>query len=200
VSPAVGINRALRRAGWLDVRDGPFGEMLDTFDSRAFAVADHQIAHVYVQGVDRRDVRRELEALPGVAAVVDPADVGLAHPRSGEWVALACPDAWFHYAYWEDDARAPDFARTVDIHRKPGFDPCELFMTSRVRAGMRLLQKRLGLRYRMDVVPLAPARVRGSHGLATEPAQGPLVVGPAPPDDMLDFHDWLRGLLARPAG
>ena len=200
VARPVAINRALRRAGWLDVRDGPFGEMLDTFDSRAFAVADHQIAHVYVERVDRRDVRRELEALPGVAAVVEPCDVGLAHPRSGEWIALAEPDAWFHYAYWLDDARAPDFARTVDIHRKPGFDPCELFMTSRARAGLRLLQKRVGLRYRMDVVPLAPERVRGSHGLATPPETGALVVGPAPPDDMLDFHDYLRGLLARRPG
>jgi len=189
-------NRALRRAGWLDVRHGPFGEMLDTFESRALAVADHQITHLYVQGVDLADVRREIEALPGVAAVVAPGDIELDHRRAGDLVALAEPDAWFSYEYWFDAANAPDFARTVDIHRKPGFDPCELFMTSRLRAAARLAQKRLGFRYRMDVVPLDPARVKGSHGLRPGADAGPVIIGPGAPDDMTDFAEYVRGLLA----
>jgi hypothetical protein len=92
--------------------------------------------------------------------------------------------------------RAPDFARTVDIHRKPGFDPCELFATSNLRGYARLAQKALGLRYRMDVVPLAPELVRGSHGLRPAPADGPVIVGPAPPGDMRDFRAYAKGLLA----
>ena len=196
VSRPVFLNRALREAGLLAVRDGPFGEMLDTHESRAFAVADHQVAHVYAKGVPRAELRALLEAQAGVAAVVAPAELELDHPRAGEWVVLAEPDAWLAYPYWLDDRRAPDFARSVDIHRKPGFDPCELFMTSRLRAALRLLQKRLGFRYRMDVVPLAPERVRGSHGLRPAEADGPLVVGPDPPADMAGFKAWAERLLA----
>lgn len=197
VSRPVHINRALREAGWLLVRDGPFGEMLDTFDSNAFAVSDHQIAHVHVDGIERLAVRRELEALDGVDSVVEPGDVGLAHARSGEWIAIADEDAWFTYDYWLDDTRAPDFANTVDIHRKPGFDPCELLMGSRSRAVLRLIQKTLGFRYRMDVVRLEPDLIRGSHGLRPPPGRGPLIVGEGAPDDMLDFFDYVRGLLQR---
>ncbi len=119
----------------------------------------------------------------------------LDHPRSGEWIALAEPDAWFHYYYWLDDRRAPDFARSVDIHRKPGYDPCELFMTSKLRAAARLAQKKLGMRYRMDVIPLDPSLVKGSHGLRPDPQDGPLIIGPAPPDDMLDFKAYVHSLL-----
>jgi predicted AlkP superfamily pyrophosphatase or phosphodiesterase len=196
VSTPVAINQELRRAGWLAVRDGPFGEMLDTHESRAFAVVDHQIAHVYVRGVPLDEVRKRLEELDGVDGAVAPAELELDHPRAGELVAVAKPDAWFAYPYWLDDARAPDFARTVDIHRKPGFDPCELFATSRLRAVARLAQKTLGFRYRMDVVPLDPARVRGSHGLRPPPEQGPLVVGPDPPAAMTGFKAWAERLLA----
>lgn len=195
VSRPVLINRALRKAGWLAVRDGPFGEMLDTFESRAFAVADHQVAHLYVREIPLREVRTLVENLDGVDRVCDPAELELDHPRSGELVALARPDAWFAYPYWLDDARAPDFARTVDIHRKPGFDPCELFMTSPIRAALRLLQKKLGFRYRFDVVPLDPSRVRGSHGLRPPPEKGPVVIGEEPPEDMKDFKEYVRRLL-----
>jgi len=197
VSRVVMINRELRRAGWLEVRDGPFGEVLDTFDSRAFAVADHQIAHVYVRDLGLGEVRALLESIPGIAAVAEPGDLELDHPRSGELVALTEEDAWFAYYYWLDDAQAPDFARTVDIHRKPGFDPCELFMTSRLRAGLRLGQKLLGMRYRMDVIPLDPSLVGGSHGLRPAPQYGPVVIGDGAPDDMTGFKDYLTGLLSR---
>lgn len=202
VRRAVTINRCLRRNGWLAVRDGPFGEMLDTFGSKAFAVVDHQVAHVYVsaEGIKGR-VRDEIAGLEGVDRVVEPGEVGLAHPRSGELIALAKADAWFAYPYWLDDRRAPDFARTVDIHRKPGYDPCELFMTSGIRAALRLLQKGLGFRTLMDVVPLDPSRVRGSHGIIAPPEDGPVVVSSAAeaPPDMTGMRDYLLGLLGRPA-
>ncbi len=190
------INRALRQAGLLEVRDGPFGEMLQTLESEALAVVDHQVAHVYVARASQRaDVRRRLLDLPGVADVVPPGDLALDHPRSGDWIALAEPDAWFAYYYWLDDQRAPDFARTVDIHRKPGYDPCELFMTSPWRAAARLLQKKLGLRYRMDVIPLDATLVRGSHGLTPNPSAGPLIIGPQAPTHMTEFKPYLRDLL-----
>jgi predicted AlkP superfamily pyrophosphatase or phosphodiesterase len=196
VSRPVMINRALRRAGWLAVRDGPFGEMLDTFESKAFAVADHQVAHLYVQGIPLADVRAVVEKIEGVDRVVEPRELELDHPRSGELVALAKPDAWFAYPYWIDDARAPDFARTVDIHRKPGYDPCELFMTSPARAAMRLLQKKLGFRCRFDVVPLDASLVKGSHGLRPAAGEGPVFIGDDPPDDMKGFKDYARRMLA----
>lgn len=195
VSKPVMINQELRRAGWLTVRDGPFGEMLMPVDSRAFAVADHQVAHVYVRDIPLADVKSRLEAMPGVAQVVAPEELDLHHSRSGELIALSEPDAWFAYYYWLDNARAPDFATSVDIHRKPGYDPCELFMTSKLRAAGRLLQKKLGFRYRMDVVPLQPELVRGSHGLPNEPDDGAMIIGPDAPQDMREFHQYVRQML-----
>ncbi len=196
VSRPVMINQELRRAGWLTVRDGPFGEMLMPMDSQAFAVVDHQLAHVYVNDPQLLpDVRKMLTSVDGIDQVVEPGDVGLDHPRSGELIALADPDAWFAYYYWLDDACAPDFARTVDIHRKPGYDPCELFMTSPARAAARLLQKKLGLRYRMDVIPLDPSLICGSHGLRPPPEDGAMILGPNAPDSMCGFKDYLRELL-----
>jgi hypothetical protein len=123
----------------------------------------------------------------------------LDHPRSGELIAIAQRNAWFTYYYWLDDRHAPDFARTVDIHRKPGYDPCELFATSKLRAVVRLAQKRLGFRYKMDVIPLDAGLVRGSHGrLPDDPESGPLVIGPGePPADMKDFGAYVRRLLGR---
>lgn len=191
VNRAVLPNRALRQAGLLAVRDGPFGEMLETFTSRAFAVCDHQLAHVYVR--DPADVPRvadRLAALPGVARVLSGDarnELGLRHPRSGELILLAERDAWFAYPFWLDDRRAPDYARTVDIHRKPGFDPCELFFDPRLlwpkgRAIRRLIQKKLGFRTLFDVVPLDPTLVQGSHGLpALDPQDRPLLVADGEP-------------------
>lgn len=196
VSKPVLINRALREAGLLEVRDGPFGETLMTMDSKAFAVVDHQLAHVYINDLGvKAEVRSLLESLDGVADVVEPGELELDHERSGELIALAEPHAWFVYYYWLDDARAPDFARTVDIHRKPGYDPCELFMTSPVRAGLRLAQKKLGMRYRMDVIPLDPSLVKGSHGLGPSPEDGPVIIGNGPPDSMMDFKSYIHSIL-----
>lgn len=194
----VHINRVLRDAGWLGVRQGPFGEMLMPGESQVFAVVDHQLAHVYVCDPELIDqVRAHLAAVEGIGRVAAPEELELDHSRSGELIALAEPDAWFTYYYWFDDDRAPDFARTVDIHRKPGYDPCELFMTSKFRAMRKLARKKLGFRYRMDVVPLDPSLVHGSHGLHPAPEAGPLIVGPGElPDDMRGMKDYVRRLLA----
>ncbi|OUW85547.1 MAG: alkaline phosphatase family protein [Saprospirales bacterium TMED214] len=198
VQRPVHLNRYLREMGWLTVRSGPFGEMMMPGQSDAFAVADHQLAHVYVSNPDMIDeVARGLLSVPGVARVARPAEVELDHPRSGELIVLSESDAWFTYYYWLDDALAPDFSRTVDIHRKPGYDPCELFMTSKVRAMSRLAQKKIGMRYKMDVIPLDAHLVRGSHGLHTQPEKGPLVVGSGElPDDMRNFKAYVQRLLA----
>src|SRR5207244_333842 len=183
-------NRALLQAGLLTVRPGPFGEALDTFESAAFAVCDHQLAHVYVKdSADIKQVHDAVAAVPGVARVVssdERAELGLLHPRAGELVALSEPDAWFAYPFWLDDRLAPDYARTVDIHRKPGYDPCELFFDPKLwwprgRAAWRLLQKKLGFRTLFDVVPLTPQLVRGSHGLpAAEVVDRPILIGEGP--------------------
>jgi predicted AlkP superfamily pyrophosphatase or phosphodiesterase len=189
VDRPVGVNRALRAEGLLEVYRQDGMEYLDPWKSRAFAVADHQVAHVYVR--DRSDVAATAKlcaALPGVGEVLDEAGKaahGLDHPRSGELVLVADPDAWFTYYYWLDDAAAPDFARVVEIHRKPGYDPAELLFdpaapgAAKRRAGVALARKKLGMRYLMNVVGLdAGARaVRGSHGrLAADPADGPVLL------------------------
>lgn len=190
VDQPVHLNRVLREAGYVQTRREPLGwETLDAGASRAFAVADHQIAHVYVgREQDRAPVRRLLERTPGVARVLDRAEqgeFGLDHPRSGELVALAAPGAWFTYYFWWDDARAPDYARTVDIHRKPGYDPAELLLDPhlsfpKLRIAARLLQKKLGFRYLMDVIGLDARVVKGSHGLLPTPgreaAEAPLFI------------------------
>lgn len=190
VDTPVHINRVLREAGFLAVREEDGGELLDPVASSAFAVADHQIAHVYVRRPDLvAPVRRVLSGIPGVAEVLDAAGRrahGLDHARAGELVAVAEPRAWFTYYYWLDETRAPDFARTVEIHRKPGYDPVELFVDPRLRVpklaiGARLLKRKLGLRALMDVIPLDAALVKGSHGRLPERAEdGPLIISSEP--------------------
>ena len=192
VSRPVDINRALRRAGQLSVHRQSGMEYLDPWTSRAFAVADHQVAHVYVRDpADRQTVHAVLKELPGVEELLDTSGksaYGLDHPRAGEFIAVAEPDAWFTYYYWLDDARAPDFARQVEIHRKPGYDPAELFLDPadplvKVRAAMALARKQLGFRYAMNIVPLDPRVVRGSHGrLPADPADGPMLLCSQPLD------------------
>ncbi|HYS47628.1 MAG TPA: nucleotide pyrophosphatase/phosphodiesterase family protein [Xanthobacteraceae bacterium] len=190
VSTPIHVNRALRSAGLLAVRNEDGGEHLDVMQSRAFTVADHQIAHIYVADAALLPEVREIVAgLPGVERVLDRAEqarIGLDHPRAGELVAIARKDAWFTYYYWLDDACAPDFARLVEIHRKPGYDPAELFLDPDIRfprlaIGWRLAKRALGLRTLMDVVPLDATLVKGSHGRPTDDAaEGPLLLTSEP--------------------
>ena len=173
VDTPVHLNRIFRERGWLTVKDELGMEVLDAGACRVFAVADHQVAHIYVNDPTLESaVRGVLEQTPGVDRILGAAEksaAGLAHPRAGDLVAVAAENAWFTYYYWLEDARAPDFARTVDIHRKPGYDPVELFVDSRIPApqlkiAWRLLQKKLGFRMLMDVIPLDAGLVKGSHG------------------------------------
>jgi predicted AlkP superfamily pyrophosphatase or phosphodiesterase len=186
VDRPIHINRALRDAGLLAVREEDGGELLDPTVSKAFAVADHQIAHVYVSDPALQPrVREVLQGLPGIERVHDAADkrvLDLDHPRAGELVAMADARSWFTYYYWSDDRRAPDFARTVEIHRKPGYDPVELFLDPEISSpklaiGKRLLLRKLGFRALMDVIPLDASLVKGSHGRITDrPEDGPLII------------------------
>jgi predicted AlkP superfamily pyrophosphatase or phosphodiesterase len=184
VERPIHVNRALRREGLLEIRPTPAGEVLDTFASTAFAVADHQVAHVYARTEDaRQHAEHLLRNTEGVARVLERREqkrYGIDHPRAGDLVAVAERGAWFTYYYWLDDELAPDFARTVDIHRKPGYDPCELFVDPeinfpRLRVAHRLLRKATGMRYLMDVIPLNASLVKGSHGrLPDDPLDGPV--------------------------
>ena len=186
VTGAIHINRILRDAGWLSVRDEVGLDAFDAGASDAFAVADHQIAHVHVRDPRRiDDVRRLLAAVPGIERVLDrqeQASIGLDHARSGELVAISAADRWFTYYYWLDDRRAPDYARTVDIHRKPGYDPAELFVDPSLslpaaRVAFTLAKKMLGFRYLMNVIPLDASLVKGSHGRPTDRLEdGPIAI------------------------
>jgi len=173
VDTPVHLNRIFREQGWLAVKDELGLEILDAGVSKVFAVADHQVAHIYLNDSSlEKSVRDLLEKIDGVENVLGKAEkiaAGVDHPRAGDLIAVAKENAWFAYYYWLDDARAPDFARTVDIHRKPGYDPAELFLDPaiplpKLKIAWRLLQKKLGFRMLMDVVPLDAALVKGSHG------------------------------------
>ena len=178
VTRPIHINRVLREAGFITVRRESLGwETLDCGACRAFAVADHQIAHVYVRReTDVRAVQKLLEKTEGVEQVLDRRalqQTGLDHARTGDLVAVSGRDAWFTYYFWRDDALAPDYARTVDIHRKPGYDPVELFIDPEIRlpklrVARRLARKLLGFRYYMDVIGLDASIVKGSHGRLPE--------------------------------
>lgn len=178
VSRPVHLNRVLREAGLISVRTERWYELLDAGVSEAFASADHQVAHVYVKNPARiPEVKQLLEKVPGVRAVLDEAgkkEHHIDHERAGDLVVLAETDAWFTYYYWLDDKKAPDYAHLVDIHRKPGYDPVEMFMDPanpfiKLRAGYKLARKLLGFRYLMDVIPLDASLVKGSHGALEAP-------------------------------
>lgn len=173
VNNPISLNRVLRQHGYLQVREELGFELLDPGASTAFAVADHQVAHIYVNDKSKlQAIRKLIENTPGVAEVYGEEEKKLHHidhPRAGELVAVADTNAWFTYYFWLDDAKAPDYARTVDIHRKPGYDPAELFVDPTIKAVklkvlLKLLKKKLGFRYLLDVIPLDASIVKGSHG------------------------------------
>lgn len=187
VKKPVYLNRSFRKYGWLSLKNELGRETLDYGGSRVFAVADHQVAHVYVNDSSLLDrVRDVLNAEPGVETVHETKSLwqdGPALARAGDFVVEAQSDAWFAYPFWEDDALAPDYARTVDIHRKPGYDPCELFLDpslafAKASIGLHLLKRRIGLRSLLEVIPLDAGLVRGSHGRASVPErEQPVILG-----------------------
>ncbi|HTV76130.1 MAG TPA: alkaline phosphatase family protein, partial [Candidatus Baltobacteraceae bacterium] len=173
VNTPVHLNRIFRERGWLTVKDELGREVLDAGASKVFAVADHQVAHIYLNDLSlEKSVRDVLEKTAGVEKILGRAEkiaAGIDHPRAGDLIAVAAENAWFTYYFWLDDKRAPDFARTVDIHRKSGYDPVELFLDPKIplpklKIAWRLLQKKLGLRMLMDLIPLDATLVKGSHG------------------------------------
>ncbi len=173
VSNPIHLNRILRKHDLLGIRVERGLELLDAGASKAFAVADHQIAHVYVNDVScLEEVRNILDQVPGLELILDKQqqkEYHIDHERSGDFVVMADENSWFTYYFWLDDTRAPDYARCVDIHKKPGYDPVEMFMSSKLRAGYKLLRKKSGLRYVMDVIPLDASMIRGSHGRVNVP-------------------------------
>ena len=173
----VHLNRIFRERGWVTIKDELGREMIDLGASRAFAIADHQVAHVYVNDAEIMDeVESLMESTDGVEEVLSGGrleDAGIDHWRSGDLVAVADAQSWFTYYYWMDDRVAPDYARCVDIHRKPGYDPVELFVDPAIRfpklkLAKRLAAKKLGMRTLMDFIPLDAGLVRGSHGREPE--------------------------------
>ena len=173
VNRAVHLNREFRKRGWIQVKDELGRETLDCGGCRAFAVADHQVAHIYINDASIRDqVIELLEGIDGVEEVRVPSEMwgqGTAVDRAGDLIAVAASDAWFTYYYWEDDNKAPDFARCIDIHRKPGYDPVELFIDPEIafpklKIAWFLLRKKLGFRALLDVIAFDANLVKGSHG------------------------------------
>ncbi|MHC2991500.1 phosphodiesterase [Pontibacter sp. HJ8] len=177
VNNPVHLNRVLREKGYIAVREERGTELLDAGISQAFAVADHQVAHIYVKDKSKlQEVKQLIAQTPGVEEVLEGEErnkYGLAHERCGDLVAVADKNSWFTYYFWLDDKRAPDYARMVDIHKKPGYDPVELFADPKIKFLMplvvgKLLKKKLGFRTLMDIIPLDATLVKGSHGRIPE--------------------------------
>ncbi len=171
VDQVVHLNREFRKKGWISVKDELGRETLDCGTCKAFAVADHQIAHIYINdSAVKSEVKELLLSIDGVEEVRDGADwTGIGRERAGDLIAVSKANAWFSYYYWEDDAKAPEYARCIDIHRKPGYDPAELFIDPQMKFPLLkvvsfLIKKKLGFRTKMDVIPLDATLVKGSHG------------------------------------
>lgn len=206
VEQPVYINRLLRKNGYIAYRNELGHEVFDAGASEAFAVCDHQLAHVYVKDKGKiAEVRELLERLPGVEKLIsgnEKKEYHLDHNRAGDIIAVADASSWFCYYYWLDDDKAPDYARTVDIHRKPGYDPAELFVDPdikfpKLKIGLKLLKKKLGFRTLMNVIPLKPELVKGSHGRKPEsPDDWPVFISSATRNEIslkaTDVFDLIR--------
>jgi len=206
VSQPVHLNRLFREQGWITIKDELGKEQLDLGASRVFAIADHQVAHIYLNDPSLEpEVRALLESTPGVETVHDGAGefgTGTAGDRAGDLIAEASPEAWFTYYYWQDDTVAPDFARCIDIHRKCGYDPVELFMDPALRlpplkmAGF-LLRKKLGFRTLLDIIPLDATLVKGSHGRRHVPEhEQPIFIAPTKVTSATEVHQRILEFLA----
>lgn len=209
VNRPVALNRIFREKGWLEIKDEAGAEILDMMSSKVFAVVDHQVAHVIVQDTKLLlEVKALLQNTMGVGQVFDRAEqekVGINHPRSGDFVAVADTRSWFSYYWWNDETKAPDYARTVDIHRKPGYDPAELFIDSAIKypalkVARFLLMKRLGMRTLLQLTPLSGEQVKGSHGRVPEDSRDwPVVItgkGASLPESMTSLD--IAALITKP--
>ncbi len=208
VDNPIHINRILRKKGWITIKEELGLEQLDCGASKAFAIADHQVAHVYLNDPSKMDaVRALLESLPGVSHVLDKkaqSTAGICHRRAGDLIVVADERSWFTYYYWLDDAYAPDFARCVDIHRKVGYDPVELLLNPKLKFPTGhimkfLLKKKLGFRALLDVIPLDATLVKGSHGRVPEKkSDWPIFISPihdTRPTQSTDVYHCLKRLV-----
>ncbi len=179
-------NLALRNAGLLTTRPDADGKLLvDHETTQAFALVDHQIAHVYTKPEVLHDTRRLLQKLPGVHVVLsgkDLANFHIDHPRTGDLLVLAHPHAWFAHDWWLSDAEKPKWQFTVDIHAKPGYDPRELFFDPARKC-----------------IAQDPALVKGSHGLIGDPAKWPVLLSDSPlltdTIQSTQIAPWLKAML-----
>ena len=177
VNKPIHLNRILRKEGYIAIREERGLELLDAGESDAFAVADHQIAHIYCKDSSTiKKLVRLLEPIEGVEKVLFGEDLKkhhINHERCGDIVVVADKDSWFTYYFWLDDAKAPDYARMVDIHKKPGYDPVEMLTDPKDKLVMakvvgKLLKKKLGFRTVMNIIPIDATLIKGSHGRLTE--------------------------------
>lgn len=177
VDHPIHLNRVLRKEGYINIRTERGLELLDAGESKAFAVADHQIAHIYLNDKSLEPkVRVLLESIEGVEKVLsgqELTDFNLSHDRCGDLVVVADSRSWFTYYFWLDDSKAPDYARMVDIHKKPGYDPVEMLTDPNDRFVIpkvigKLIRKKLGFRTVMNIIPLDAKLVKGSHGRIPE--------------------------------
>jgi predicted AlkP superfamily pyrophosphatase or phosphodiesterase len=197
-------NRELRRAGFVSIEEAANGERLDFGLSRAFAVCDNQVAHVYVaQPEDIPRVRAVLEATSGVKEVLDrsaQAALGIDHERSGELIAVSTPRAFFSYPYWLEDEKAPDFADCIAIFDKIGTDTCELFLkpglAGKLHLAKRVAQLGAQLKVPYNIIDTDDRNVKGARRIARDdPQRGAAAVaswdlgrqGPVPMEDLKDL-------------
>jgi predicted AlkP superfamily pyrophosphatase or phosphodiesterase len=150
VTSDIPINRVFREHGLLAIREIEGREYIDFEYSLAFAMVDHQVAHIYVKGTSVHQVKRVLDAIEGIDIVLDEEGkklMNIDHERSGDLIAISDKDRWFSYYWWFEEEKSPPFANRVDIHRKPGYDPSELFIDSKTNR-----------------IPLNGKMVKASHG------------------------------------
>lgn len=148
----INLNQLLRDAGFLQVRQIGGYEFIDFEYSGAFAMVDHQVAHIYVKSpVQIDEVKKYLDKIRGIDKVLstgsEKREYQIDHPKSGDLIAISEKNKWFTYYWWYDPVSAPPFATTVDIHRKPGYDPVELFFDQNKKS-----------------IPLDASLVKSSHG------------------------------------
>jgi predicted AlkP superfamily pyrophosphatase or phosphodiesterase len=191
VEKPIHLNKILREKNWLKVRPGPFGETLETFESKAFAVVDHQMAHIYTKDINLEEVKNTLINIDGIEKVEKPEHFGLENNRSGDLIAISDKNAWFTWPYWLDEKNKPDFANSVDIHRKPGYDPCDLFLSSKLNLISRIALKKMGFKVRMSMIDPDPNRIKGSHGLINTGDDSPVIISEDPPQKIVDFRAYI---------
>ena len=156
VDAAIPLNLRLREDNLLITRTINDKEYIDYEYSKAFAMVDHQIAHIYVNEGFVDETKKVLEDTQGVDRILsseEKTNLNIDHERSGELIAISDRDKWFSYYWWHSSDKAPSFARTVDIHRKPGYDPVELFIDPQTKS-----------------IPFDTSLVKGSHGRPADPS------------------------------